>query len=110
MAPVIDMYGRDVERVKRLDRLLERLAYASVGLDFLVAIATLLVMKGFKFSMSVLIISDYLIFAEVIIAAVLFAIIFAIRHYQRILEAMADIAIKARIGRGSGQRRSSIKK
>ncbi len=103
------MYGRDVERVKRLNVLLEKLAYASVGLDFLVAIATLLVLKGFKFSMSVLVISDYLIFAEVIIAAALFVLIFAIRHYQKIIDAMTDLTGRARIRR-TGQRGLSVKK
>ncbi|MGC8479009.1 MAG: hypothetical protein ACP5NE_03755 [Candidatus Micrarchaeia archaeon] len=90
------MYARDIRRLKRLDLILERLAYLSIGLDFIVAIATLLLMKGLKFSMSLLMISDYLIFAEVIIAGALFLIMFAIRHYQKILEAMAEFSYRAR--------------
>ncbi len=90
------MYAKDIQRVKRLDIILERLAYLSIGLDFIVAIATLLLMKGLKFSASLLMIGDYLIFAEVIIAAVLFLIIFAIRHYQKVLEAMAEFLYRAK--------------
>jgi len=101
------MYERDVERVKKLDLMLERLAYLSIGLDFIVAIATLLLMKGLKFSMSLLLISDYLIFAEVIIAAALFIIMFAIRHYQKILEAMAEFSYRARRIGSRGRKPSS---
>ncbi len=82
------MYYGQYYRMQRIERILERLAYLSVGLDFFVAVATLLVMRGAEGSATMLLLSGYLMFAEVIIAAVLFTSLIAMRHYRKIMNAI----------------------
>ena len=80
------MYYNEFEKARRMGRILEHLAYYSVGLDFFVAIATLLVMRGAAGSSFMLLIAGYLMFAEVVIATVLFTLLIAVRHYRRAIE------------------------
>jgi hypothetical protein len=81
------MYYNEFEKTRRMGRILERLAYYSVGLDFFVAIATLLVMRGAAGSSFMLLVAGYLMFAEVVIATILFTLLIAVRHYRRVIEA-----------------------
>lgn len=90
------MYYRDFDRIKRMERLLERLAYASVALDFFVAIATFLVIKGAEYSSFMLMISGYLMLAEVAIASLIFAALLGMRYYEKIIESIASASFKTR--------------
>ena len=81
------MYYNELERTRRMEGILERLAYWSVGLDFFVAIATLLVMRGAAGSSFMLLVAGYLMFTEVVIVAVLFTLLIAVRHYRKVIDA-----------------------
>ncbi len=69
------MYYSEFSRIKRMQKLLSKIAYISVGTDFLIAISTYLVINDVKFSSSALMISDYLDFALVAIAAIMFVLL-----------------------------------
>ncbi len=88
------MYYGQYARIKRMERLLERLAYLSVGLDFFVALATLLVMQGAKISSFMLLIGGYLLFAEVILASLIFIALIVVKHYRRIIDRVADATFR----------------
>ena len=91
------MYYSEFARVKRIRGFLERLAYASVGLDTLVAVATLLVMQGgTEYSAQILMMGDYLIFLEVALAAVAVVSIFVLRHYKSVTKMFDRLAFKVR--------------
>ncbi|MCL5430082.1 MAG: hypothetical protein M1504_01225 [Candidatus Marsarchaeota archaeon] len=83
------MYYSELSRIKRIERILERLAYLSVGLDVFVAVATLLVMRGATGSSTMLLISGYLMFIEVVIAVVLFSAMISMRHYKKLADSVA---------------------
>ena len=98
------MYYNEFRRIERMSSILERIAYFSVGLDFFVALATLLVIRGFKYSTLMLLWGGYLLFAEVVLTGIIFAILVWLKHYKRIIRNMAMLAFKskhARIRMGS---------
>ena len=88
------MYYGDYQRIKRMEKFLERLAYLSVGLDFFVALATLLVIQGAKISGFMLLVGGYLLFAEVILASLIFTALIVVKHYRRIIDGVADATFR----------------
>lgn len=94
----IDMYYSEFRRVKRIEKVFEGLAYASVLIDTLVAIATLIFMHGAggAASNTFLVFSDYLVFFEVVLAGVIFAILMIMKHYQRVLSGMNELMFKTK--------------
>jgi hypothetical protein len=90
------MYYSEFMRIRSMERLLERLAYFSVGLDFLVAIATFLLIKGYSFSQEMLTIGGYLLFVEVVIAAILFISMVGLRHFKKAMTRIDIITFKSR--------------
>ncbi|MGC8649076.1 MAG: hypothetical protein ACP5UN_02565 [Candidatus Micrarchaeia archaeon] len=87
------IYYSEFERIKSIEHLFEKLAYFSVGLDFLVAIATFLVMQE-HFSNIMLIIADYLMFFEVIIAGLILIILVVLKHYRLLLDNLTEKTFK----------------
>ncbi len=85
------LYYSEIARIKKIERFLERLAYGSVALDFIVALATLMVIKGLKFSKFILLVSGYMVFVEIIIASVIFLLLVALKHYRRVIEGFMSI-------------------
>ena len=83
------MYYSEFDRVSRIEKLLEKLAYLSVALDFFVALATYFVSRGAAFSNQMLVLSGYLMLIEVALAAVLFAAMIAMRHYRKVMEVIS---------------------
>ena len=83
------MYYTEFARIQRMEKLLERLAYVSVGLDVFVAMATFLVTKGLPYSSFMLMLSGYLMAIEVGIAAVLFSALVALKHYRKLIDNVA---------------------
>jgi hypothetical protein len=91
------MYYSELVRVRRIEKFLKRLAYSSVLLDALVAVATLFVIEGKSgYSGMVLMTGDYLIFVEVLLAAVAFASLLALRHYKKIFKGLDKMVFRAR--------------
>lgn len=96
------MYYSELVRVKRIEKFLEQLAYSSMALDALVAVATLFIIEGGpNYYNFVLKIGNYLIFIEVALAALVFASIMALKHYKGMVKrfdrAMFRIRRKYRI-------------
>jgi hypothetical protein len=95
------MYYSEFMRIKGMERLLERLAYLSVGLDFIVAAATYLLMRGYSFSQTMLVWSGYLLFAEVVIACILFIAMLGMRHFKKVMRHIDIVSFKSRYRRQS---------
>ncbi len=88
------MYYGDYDRVKKMERLLQRLAYISVGLDFVIALASLLVLRGAAFSSTFLKISGDLMLIEMIVIGMTFTMLMALKHYSSIMDSFAEAAFK----------------
>ncbi|MDE1857382.1 MAG: hypothetical protein KGH98_04890 [Candidatus Micrarchaeota archaeon] len=69
-----------------MEKLLEKIGLASIGLDAIVAVATLFVIKNVAYSGDILILSDYLVFIEVIVAAILVAMLLMLRYYGKTMK------------------------
>ncbi|MCL5115207.1 MAG: hypothetical protein M1528_01590 [Candidatus Marsarchaeota archaeon] len=90
------MYYSEYEKVKRMERLFEKLAYASVGLDFIVALASFLVIRGAAYSKLMLTIGGDLIMVEMAIIGVLFIMMLVLKHYSAVMRGFASMAFKNR--------------
>jgi len=66
-------------RIRKMQRLMEKIAYISVGADVLIAASTYLVIKNVAFSGSLLLLSDYLDFVLVAMIAVVFITLFMLK-------------------------------
>ncbi len=98
------MYSGDLLRIRRIRKSLDTLAYASVGLDFLVGIATLVSLKYYSNVSSVLLYLDYALAAEIVIAAVLFGTLLSLSHYERILDTFSYAGFILRNGTLKGRK------
>jgi hypothetical protein len=97
------MYYSEHVRVKRIERFLEKLAYASVALDAIVAVATLIVINGgAKYFSKILMMGDYLIFVEVTLAGVAVASVFALRHYKSVVKGLDKAVFRMRYKKAMG--------
>ena len=91
------MYYRQFARIRRIEKFLENLAYASIVLDAGLSIATLLVIKGaLSTSAAFVAISDYLVFIEVILAVVMFTAILSMKHYSKFTSGIDRLIFKAK--------------
>ncbi len=90
------MYYSEFERIERMERWLERLAYLSVFLDFVVAVATYMVVRGAEYSSVMLLWSGYLIGAEVVLAAFIFVSLIGLKHYRKIVNNVALSTFRTR--------------
>jgi hypothetical protein len=90
------MYYSEFERTKKMERMLERLAYFSVVLDALVAIATFLVVRGNETYASMLMISNYLLTIEVFFTVMIFVLFVALKHYRKIIDRVAIATFRSR--------------
>ena len=88
------MYYGEFSRIKRMQKLLSRIAYISVGTDFLIAISTYLVINNVRFSSSALLISDYIDFALVAIAAIMFALLVVMKFQGSLAERARRMAFR----------------
>lgn len=79
-----------------MEELFESLAYISVGLDFIVAFASFLVIKGAAYSKLMLTIGGDLIMVEMVIIGVLFIMMLALKHYSAVMRGFASMAFKNR--------------
>ncbi len=79
------MYYSEVERFKKIESYLEKLAYGSVALDFMVAVGSFLLLHRVGYAKFIIEVSNYAITAEIFIAAVLFLTLIAMKHYKRVI-------------------------
>lgn len=79
-----------------MEKWLERLAYISVVLDFFIALASFLVLRGAMFSSLMLSITGDLIMVEMAMIGLLFVILVALKHYNNIMDGFALAAFKNR--------------
>ncbi len=77
-------YGR-LKRVGRIREWLKKLAYASLGLDVAISLASLASLK-FYGAAGVLYYLDFALTAEVVVVMVLGAAFVALLHYDKVLE------------------------
>ncbi|MFI5412659.1 MAG: hypothetical protein ACHQX1_02100 [Candidatus Micrarchaeales archaeon] len=90
------MYYSQFERIQRMEKLLERLAYFSVVLDFLVAVATFLVIRGVQSYSLMLTISNYLLTVEVGFTLIIFVSLVALKHYRKIIDRVAITTFRSK--------------
>ena len=74
------MYYNSYARIQKTQRLLERVAFVSVGSDIFIAVSTYLVLKNVQYSNSLLLLSDYVDFVFVAIAVALFLCVIMLRQ------------------------------
>ena len=79
------MYYGEKERLRHMQKLLERFAYISILTDVMIAVSTYLVAQSYAYSSSFLMVTDYLDLVEVIIAAGIVVMILAMRYYKSTL-------------------------
>ncbi len=77
------MYYSEVKRFKKIENYLEKLAYGSVALDFMVAAGSFLLLHRVGYAKFIIEVSNYAITAEIVIAAALFLILIAMKHYKK---------------------------
>jgi len=91
------MYYKEFARIQKMQKFLENLAYASIGLDAALAVTTLLVIRGvLNSSASLLTLSDYLVFIEVAVAAVMLTAIVALKSYSHFLRGLDMVVFKVK--------------
>ncbi len=95
------MYYSEHARVKRIERLLEKLAYISVALDFVIALASFMVIRRVSISEIMLTISSDLIMIEMGVIVVLFVTLMAIKHYGGIVAALEQARFRSRHAKAS---------
>ncbi|MEM0150094.1 MAG: hypothetical protein QXW10_04315 [Candidatus Micrarchaeaceae archaeon] len=75
--------------------MLEKLAYMSVGFDVLAAIATFMMVRpATNVFDPLLILSDYLILIEVVVAAIIVALLVTMKYYNKIINRISDAMFK----------------
>ncbi|MCL4387801.1 hypothetical protein M1567_01460 [Candidatus Marsarchaeota archaeon] len=79
------MYYSETERLNKIESYLEKLAYGSVALDFMVAVGSFLLLHRVGYAKFIIEVSNYAITAEIVIAAVLFLALIAMKHYKRVI-------------------------
>ncbi len=97
------MYYSEFARIRRLEKALERLAYLSVGIDVLIAVATYLALNGLKISGTLLMIGGYLMVVEVSLAALIFTCMLLSKHYRRTFDALLLTAFRSEYERVNGR-------
>lgn len=95
------MYYSEIERLKRIESYLERLAYGSVALDFMVAIGSFLLFHRVGYAEFIIEVGNYAITAEIVIATVLFLTLIAMKHYKKIIENLDMGAFRIRYKKSS---------
>ncbi len=88
-------YYSEYERIKHIELLFERLAYFSVGLDFLVALITFLVFN-MNFANFILVIVDYFMLFEVLLASFIMIILLVLKHYNKIINELSNRTFKSK--------------
>jgi hypothetical protein len=82
--------------MKRLKKLIDKVAYISVGTDFLIAISTYLVINRVSFSDSALLLSDYIDFVVVAIVATMFLTLTLMKYQERLVRQLKTMAFRMR--------------
>jgi hypothetical protein len=70
------MYYSGLDRIRRLQKTLEKIAYVSVGTDFVIAGATYMVIRNTPYSNSLLMVSDYIdMFIVIVVSMLMFTLV-----------------------------------
>lgn len=82
------MLYREYQHIQKLKEWLKKIAYASLGLDFAIAVATLASFNLYSASYSgqILLYLNYALTAEVVLSAILFGALVFFMHYQTVLD------------------------
>ena len=88
--------AKRLEGAKRIERLFVILGYFSILIDVIVTTATFFFIRQIPYSYQFLVISDYLVTIEVILAAIMFAVLVILRHYDNIIRRLSDTAQRLR--------------
>ena len=96
MSQATAVYYYEFSRMKRLKKLIDKVAYISVGTDFLIAISTYLVINRVSFSDSALLLSDYIDFVVVAIVATMFLTLTLMKYQERLVRQLKTMAFRMR--------------
>lgn len=84
------MYKRQTDRIKRLNKALERTAFASLIADICISAVTVISLKiGEKYTIGIIFILNYILTAIVVIALILMALIAIFSHYGKFSRIMS---------------------
>lgn len=96
MSQATAVYYYEFSRMKRLKKLIDKVAYISVGTDFLIAISTYLVINRVSFSDSALLLSDYIDFVVIAIVATMFLTLTLMKYQERLIRQLKTMAFRMR--------------
>ncbi len=101
------MYYKQYSRIRRMQDLLEKIAYVSVGTDFLIAGSTYLVLRDIPLSNSLLMVSDYLDFVIVAAVVIMFSLVVLMKGQDAVVKKAKLAALKWPVTR-SGMRQLKL--
>ncbi len=92
------MLYKELNRIERLKKLLEYVAYGSLGLDAAIAIVTLVSVNIYKGQLDqILLYLNYSLTVEVLISVVLFLALVVLSHYEKLIDGFAEIGFKIKL-------------
>jgi hypothetical protein len=93
------MLYNELKRIERLKKMLEYIAYGSLGLDAAIAVVTLISVNIYKKQLSqILLYLNYSLTVEVLISVVLFLALVVLSHYEKVIDGFAEIGFKIKLG------------
>lgn len=88
------VYYSSFDRIRRLQRLLERVAYVSVGTDFVIAGATYMVIRNTPYSNMLLMISDYVDLLIVAVVSCMMLILVLMKSQDALVKKAKRMALR----------------
>jgi len=93
------MLYSNIERIRKIRKMIELIAYGSLALDFAIAIVTLVSVNAYirNFSISEILFGlNVALTVEVILTSILFLALLFLSHYEKIIDGFVDLRFKIR--------------
>ncbi len=102
--------SKNIIRAEKMQRLLEKVAYYSIFMDFLITLATLASINMHKDLQSIMFLLNVALSAIVVFAMILFVIIFFLSHYDKIIDKFALMYARSAGKMGNSAKKSKKQK
>jgi hypothetical protein len=86
---VKEMEPANIKKIAKMQKLLEHIAYYSLALDFAITVATLISLNIKRPLESIIFYLNLALSVVVVIAALIFVVIFFLSHYDKIIDKFA---------------------
>ncbi|MGC9099300.1 MAG: hypothetical protein ACP5HW_01995 [Candidatus Micrarchaeia archaeon] len=96
----------DIERIKKIRRTLDYIAYGSLAFDAGIALITLISVHFYaKELTTALKYLNYGLTAVIVISGILFLILLYLSHYEKMIEKFAELNLRLRFQRGGNRKK-----